>query len=151
MAMECRSKCTHIAMPAWMRYVGTCCLREGAITYVSTLPKQYYCKCGCSGRHTLNTLLNVLKWDLGNLFKGYITPPYTAIVAPARRDYGVQLFFLRPGVIGVGTVWRSTSDIMQTSNIARDADHNHLKRKFFNEALGSIAGGSNRDTERGSS
>lgn len=34
------------------------------------LPKSYYCNCGCSGRHTLYKLLDVITWDLLNLFKG---------------------------------------------------------------------------------
>ena len=36
----------------------------------SCLPKDMYCKCGCSGRHTLDALLEVLVWDLNMLLGG---------------------------------------------------------------------------------
>ena len=36
----------------------------------SCLPKDMYCKCGCSGRHTLDALSEVLVWDLNMILGG---------------------------------------------------------------------------------
>ena len=43
---------------------------KSKIVLFSGLPKEMYCKCGCSGRHTLDAVLEVLVWDLNMLLGG---------------------------------------------------------------------------------
>ena len=45
--------------------------KEQYVSVVQRFPTHYYCNCGCACRRSLNTVLDVLKWDLGNLLKGY--------------------------------------------------------------------------------
>ena len=60
----------------------------------SCLPKDMYCKCRCSRRHTLDALLEVLVWDLNMLLGGIIATVrqdgHAWLPTDAQRDNNIQ-------------------------------------------------------------